>query len=113
MEDIVQAHMARLLAVFESWRKAAAANLLLPFRMLAINVAGNSSANVPIIRAEALASRNFMPYSLIHYVTKNSSSYVFHRATCVLSLINTKGHILFIFFVLQQSPPPFEIPFAL
>ncbi len=96
MEDIVQAHTARLLAVFESWPKAAAADLLLPFRMLAINVAGNSSADVPMIRSEALASRNFMPYSLIQDVTKNSSSYVFHRATCVLSLIYSKGHILYI-----------------
>ncbi len=90
MKDMVQAHKARLLAVHEVKRKAAGAYLLFPFRMLAINVAGNSSANVPIIRSKTIASRQLMPYSLIQYVTKNYHPLCFTvpRAFCLLSIPN-------------------------
>jgi hypothetical protein len=58
--------------------------------MLAINIAGNSSANVPIIGSMAFASCQYVPYSLIQYVTKTYHLMCFTvpRAFCHLSIPN-------------------------
>jgi hypothetical protein len=55
-EDVIRVHVARLLAVLER-RRGAAVDMLLPFRMLAMDVAGKYAAFMQMLMSSPVHPR--------------------------------------------------------